>query len=88
MAMVDKHALVYVVRVVKITSTIMHGAVVVTHCVEVHSDDLPHSAPLQPHTVHVVVGDLNDLLDAEHPRVGGAGELLVRHGTQRLNKVN
>ena len=60
----------------------------VTHCIEVHSNDLPHSAPLQPHTVQVVVGDLYNLLEAEHAGVGGAGQLLVRHGTQGLNKVN
>ena len=64
----------------------MHAGV--THCIEVHSNDLPHSAPLQPHTVHVVVGDLDDLLEAEHAGMGRAGQFLVRHGTQGLNKVN
>ena len=63
-------------------------AVLVTHCIKVHSDDLPHSAPLQPHTVHVVVGDLYNLLEAEHARVSGTGQLLVRYGTQSFHKVN
>ncbi len=59
-----------------------------SHGVEVCSDDLPHTGPLQSHTVHVIVADLDDLLQREHPGVGGAGELLVGHGTQRLHKLN
>lgn len=43
-----------------------------TDRVEVSSDDLPHAAPLQPHSVHVVVADLYDLLQTEHAWVGGA----------------
>lgn len=61
---------------------------VVTHRVEMHPNDLPHPTPLEPHTIHVVVRDLYDLLKAEHSRMGGAGELLVGHGTESLNKVN
>ena len=75
------------VKVIIIAST-WHTQSLVTHCIEVHSNDLPHSAPLQSHTVHVVVGDLYDLLEAEHAGVSGAGELLVRHSTQSLHKVN
>ncbi len=52
------------------------------------SEDLPHATPLQSHTVHVVVGDLNDLLKTEHARLSGAGQLLVRHSTQTLHKIN
>lgn len=48
-----------------------------TDRIEVHSNDLPHSAPLKSHSVHVVVTDLNDLLYAEHARTGWAGEFLV-----------
>ena len=87
--MVDKYTY-NTVKIVNIESTQVANtmAVFATHCVEVHSNDLPHSAPLQPHTVHVIVGDLYDLLEAEHPRMGGTGQLLVRYSTQSFHKVN
>lgn len=42
-----------------------------TDLVEVVSYDLPDSRPLQPDSVHVVVGDFHNLLQAEHPRLVG-----------------
>lgn len=40
-----------------------------TDLVKVVSNDLPDSGPLEPDTTHVVVGDLHNLGQAEHPRV-------------------
>ena len=51
-------------------------------------DDLPDAGPLQSDPSHVVVGDLDDLLETKHAWMREAGELVHRHGTQRLHKLN
>ena len=43
----------------------------IPHGVKMCPKDLPHAGPLQSDSVHVVVGDLDDLLEAEHAWVGG-----------------
>ena len=58
------------------------------YLVEVVPDDLPDAGPLQADPAHVVVGDLYDLLQAEHAGVRKTGEFIHRHGTQRLHKLN
>ena len=52
------------------------------------SDDLPDAGPLQPDAVHVVVRDLHDLLQAEHPRLVGRGQLVHGDGAQPAHKVH
>ena len=51
------------------------------YLIEVVPDDLPDAGPLQPDPPHVVVGDLYDLLEAEHAGVRQTGEFIHRHGT-------
>ena len=45
------------------------GILVTADLVEVLAEDLPHAGPLQTDTVHVVVRDLDQLLQAEQPGV-------------------
>lgn len=52
------------------------------------SNDVPDPGPLQPDAVHVVVGDLHDLLQAEHARVVWGRQLIHGHGAQPAHKVN
>lgn len=52
------------------------------------SDDLPDAGPLQPDAVHIVIGDLHDLLQAEHPGLVGRGQLIHGDGAQPPNKVH
>lgn len=59
-----------------------------TDLVEVVSYDLPNARPLQPDAVHVVVGDLHDLLQAEHPRLVRRGQLVHGHRAQPPHKVH
>ena len=59
-----------------------------TDLVEVVADVLPDAGPLQPDAAHVVVGDLHDLLQAEHAGVGGAGQFVQRHLAQRLGELH
>lgn len=49
---------------------------------------MPNPRPLQPDAVHVVVGDLHDLLQAEHARVVRGRQLVHGHGTQPAHKVH
>lgn len=44
--------------------------------VEVVSYDLPNAGPLQSDAVHVVVGDLHNLLQAEHARLVSRGQFI------------
>ena len=46
--------------------------------VGVGTEDLPDARPLQTDATHVVVGDLDDLLEAEHAR-RRMGQLVQRH---------
>ena len=68
-----------------------HGRVrMATHMVEVLAENCPQTRPLHADAPHVVVGDLDDLLQREQPRIvrhAGALDLLPRHVTQRLHKV-
>ena len=41
------------------------GVLVTADLIEVLAEDLPHAGPLQTDTVHVVVRDLDKLLEAE-----------------------
>lgn len=59
-----------------------------THLVEVVSNDLPDAGPLQPDTVHVVIGDLHDLLQAEHPGLVGRGQLVHGDRAEPSNKIH
>lgn len=52
------------------------------------SDDLPDPGPLQPDAAHVVVRDLHYLLEAEHSRVRGRGQLIHGHGAEPAHKIN
>lgn len=84
------------------TPTAISGAVVVEmkrnrlslleagsiHLVEVVSNDLPDAGPLQPDAVHIVIGDFNNLLQAEHPRLVGRGQLVHGNGAQPSNKIH
>ena len=45
------------------------GVLVTADLIEVLAEDLPHAGPLQTDTVHVVVRDLDKLLQAEESRV-------------------
>lgn len=58
------------------------------HLVKVVSNDLPDPGPLQPDAPHVVVGDLNYFLQAEHAWVCGRGQLIHGHGTQPAHKIH
>lgn len=46
------------------------------HLVEVVAEHLPDARPLQTDTPHVVVRNLDDLLQTEHPRLSRMGQLL------------
>lgn len=59
-----------------------------TDLVEVISDNLPNSRPLQPDAVHVVVRNLHDFLQAEHSGLMCRGELVHGHRTQPADKVH
>lgn len=59
-----------------------------THLVEMVSNNLPDSRPLQPDAAHVIVGDLHYFLQAEHARVCGRGQLVHGHGAQPAHKIN
>lgn len=52
------------------------------------SDNLPDPGPLQPDAAHVVVGDLDYFLKAEHAWVCGRGQLIHGHGAQAAHKIN
>ena len=45
------------------------GVLVTADLIEVLAEDLPHAGPLQTDTVHVVVRDLDQFLQAEQPGV-------------------
>lgn len=58
---------------------------VATNLVEVLPKNLPDVGPLETDTIHVVVGDVNQLLKAEKPGLPGLSrglDLLPRHSTQ------
>ena len=57
-------------------SVAMTSHVSCTHLVEVVTDDLPDARPLQTNATHVVVRDLNDLLQREHARSHQVGQLV------------
>ena len=62
-----------------------------THLVEVLSQDVPQIRPLKTDTVHVVVRDLDQLLQAEQPRMLGCSrglDLFPRDIAQRTNEVD
>lgn len=59
-----------------------------THLVEMISYHLPNARPLQPDAVHVVVGDLHDLLQAEHAGLVCGGQLVHGHGAEPPHKVH
>ena len=59
-----------------------------SYLIEVISDHMPYSGPLQSDPIHVVVRDLHDLLQAEHAGVVGGSQLVHGHGTQSADKVN
>lgn len=46
---------------------VKNQALCTTNLVEVVSYDLPNARPLQPDTVHVVVGDFYNFLETKHP---------------------
>lgn len=52
------------------------------------SDDLPNARPLQSDTVHVVVGDLYNFLETEHPWLMCWGQLIHGHRTQPTDKIH
>lgn len=64
------------------------AAATLSDLVEVVSDDLPNTRPLQPDAVHVVVGDFYDLLQAEHPRLVSRGQLIHGHRTEPPHKIH
>jgi len=49
---------------------------------------LPDARPLEADAAHVVVGDLDQLLQTEHARVRRLAELVHRHAAQRAHKVH
>eukprot|EP01137_Pigoraptor_chileana_P033943 Opistho-2@25726 len=55
--------------------------------VEVLSNDGPDARPLETNATHVVVAYFDNLLEAEHPRVLGALQLVERHGAQPPHKL-
>ena len=55
--------------------------------VEVLADDVPDARPLQADAAHVVVGDLDDLLQRVHARRRG-GQLVLGHVAQPLDKLD
>lgn len=59
-----------------------------THLVKVVSNDLPDPGPLQPDAPHVVIRDLNYLLQAEHTWMCRRGQLIHGHGTQPAHKIH
>lgn len=61
---------------------------VTTHSVKVTSNNLPHSTPLQPHSIHVIIADLYEFLQTEHAWVCGTRQLLIRDSTQGFNKIH
>lgn len=61
---------------------------VLAHLVKVVSNNLPDPGPLQPDATHVVVGDLHNLLQAEHTWVCGRGQLIHGHGAQPAHEIN
>lgn len=66
----------------------MSGMPRISDLVEVVSYDLPDPRPLQPDAVHVVVGDLHDLLQAEHPGLVRRGQLVHGHRAQPPDEVH
>lgn len=56
--------------------------------VEMLANHLPDARPLQTDATHVVVGDLDDLLQTEHARAGETGQLVQGDCTQRLDELN
>ena len=63
----------------------------VTHLVEVFPENHPDAAPLQPDAVHVVIRNLDELLQAKHTRpCGRAGrlDLFPRDFAESLDKVD
>ena len=49
------------------------------HQVEMFAEDLPDAGPLEPDPAHVVVGDLHQLGQAEHPGLRLYGQLIYGH---------
>lgn len=61
---------------------------ILAHLVEVVSNNFPDPGPLQSDAAHVVVGDLDYFLQAEHTWVCGRGQLIHGHSTQPAHKIN
>ena len=59
-----------------------------TDLIEVVPDDMPDSRPLQTDAAHVVVGDLDNLLQTEHTWVYNVRQFIHRHSAESTNKFN
>lgn len=59
-----------------------------SYLIEVISNHMPYSGPLQPDPIHVVVRYLHNLLQAEHAGVVRGSQLVHGHGAQPADKVN
>lgn len=58
------------------------------YLIKMISNNLPDSGPLQPYPAHVVVRNLDDLLQAEHSRVGGGEQLIHGYRTEPANEIH
>jgi hypothetical protein len=62
-----------------------------TNLVKVFAKNIPKIGPLEPNARHIVVGDLDKLLQAEHPRMlrkAGGLNFLPRYVAKCLDEVN
>jgi len=66
-----------------------HGRVVVAaDGVEVREQDLPDWRPLEANAVHIIMGNFDNLLHAEHARLLDRVDLLQGNGAEALDKLH
>merc|ERR1740133_320511 len=61
---------------------------VLPHLDEKLAEHLPDARPHEPHARHVIVGDLDDLLQRVNLRVGAVGQLLARDGAEVRHELD